>query len=162
MTKTTASASAEPGLDQQEPLNPYKQKIAEIRAAIEALRTSPDPTFLLHPHKREEMMDGLQGRIAEIQAAEAAAEKAAAEKAAELAREERWRVLAPQREAWVKRWNKARSEAAAVYREGLQLDRQHLEETHRKMLSEPISSITFVRARAEAHERTVLFRKEEF
>jgi len=148
------------GAPTKQPPDRFALAIAEAEQAIEAVKVSTDPEYVLRPFKREELIEELQERIASIRREQQRQEQAAAEKAEKDRKQARFARLAPKREALAERWNACRAEIAAVITEANALQRQHLQETDRPALSEAPTVHGLTAARLEAVERWLIFRPE--
>ena len=144
----------------KQPPDRFALAIAEAEQAIEAVKVSTDPIYVLKPWRREELISELEERIASVKREQQRQEQAAAEKAEKARKEARFARLAPKREALAERWNACRAEIAAVITEANALQRLHLQETDRPALSETPTVQGLVAARLEAVERWLIFRPE--
>lgn len=142
-SKTAAATAAAP------PKDPIDAEIAQCRQAIAETRESCDPTYIARPWKREQLIEEIEQRIAALEAEKARRATAAADRELRQQRETAWADLADARSELASRWNTIREEIKALLADAHRLDGLHLERAGRRALSEGISPMSVLRARAE-------------
>jgi DNA repair exonuclease SbcCD ATPase subunit len=124
-------------------------EIEQIYQAIAETRESRDPAFIAKPWKREELIEELEDRITALQGEKARRVRADLEREVRQQRETAWADLADARTELAGRWNSIRQQIKALMADVHQLDGTHLERAGRRALSEGVSPLTVLRARAE-------------
>ena len=148
--KAAASSKASPPAA----LDPIELEIEKVRQAIVEVQESKDPAFVAKPWRRRDLLVELDERIVELKRIQQQNAQAAAERARRADLKAAWDELQPQRQEIALRWNAMRSEMQALYQDVMELEREHLRRTDRRMLSEGIDIAAITRASFEVIEQS--------